>query len=217
MPGTTSTRRIPMPQTRAFRVLLAGMAAATLLVVLHADGDTDKLSAYKLLTTIHLPGGLTAFDISWVDSEAGRFYLADRGNPTSTPPVPPRVDVISTKHNRYLFSITGFAGPNGVVTVHQGDDDELDQPNAGQLWVGDNDSTAKVVDLALPFAVPFSVSTGGKARADELAFDPRDRVILIANDRDTPPFVTFISTTSRTVKGKIVYDGTLGNPKATAG
>jgi hypothetical protein len=215
--ATTSARRIPMPQTRSFRVLLAGMAAAALLAVLHADGDIDKLSAYKLLTTVHIPGGLSAFDIAWVDSEAGRFYLADRGNSTSVPKVPPRVDVISTKHNRYLFSITGFAGPNGVVTAHGGDDDELDQPNAGQLWVGDNDSTAKVVDLAVPFAVPFSISTGGTARADELAFDPRDRLILIANDRDSPPFVTFISTTSRTVKGKIVYDGLLGNPKATAG
>ena len=61
--------------------------------------------------------------------------------------------------------------------------------------------------------------TGGNNRADELAYDPLHHIVLIANDRDTPaPFVTFISTAGPPhLLGKIVYDGTSGNPQSTGG
>jgi hypothetical protein len=45
----------------------------------------------------------------------------------------------------------------------------------------------------------------GENRADELAYDPQDHLILIANDADDPPFLTLISTTTRTVVGKLVF------------
>ncbi len=206
-----------MKPKKLFALPLLVLTVVAVFAAAYAE-DSDKLGPYKLLTTIDIPGGLTGFDISWVDSEAGRYYLADRGNATATPPVLPRIDVIDTKHNKFLFSIPGFAGGNGIVAIHgAGDDDEFDQPSSGELWVGDANSTAKIVDLAHPFAVPFSISTGGTARADELAFDPKDQIILIANDRDKPPFITFISTNSRTVLGKILYDGKSGNPLATGG
>ena len=54
----------------AVRLLAAAVFA--LLNSAYAD-DKDKLIPPKLLTTI-APGGLTGFDISWVDSEAGRYY-----------------------------------------------------------------------------------------------------------------------------------------------
>jgi hypothetical protein len=57
-----------------------------------------------------------------------------------------------------------------------------------------------------------SIPTGGSHRADELAFDPVDQVILVANDRDMPPFVTFISVETRTVLGQPIF-----YPQATAG
>ncbi|HEY7387860.1 MAG TPA: hypothetical protein VH640_05095, partial [Bryobacteraceae bacterium] len=47
----------------------------------------QPVGGYKLLNTITIPGGLTGFDISWVDSASGRYYLADRGNATASPPV----------------------------------------------------------------------------------------------------------------------------------
>jgi hypothetical protein len=73
-------------------------------------------------------------------------------------------------------------------------------------------SSAIFIDLAHPFAAPFIVSTGGTQRSDELAYDPADHIILIANDRDTPPFITFISTVSPPhVLGQIKY------PQATGG
>jgi len=53
------------------------------------------------------------------------------------------------------------------------------------------------------------VNTGGSQRADELCFDPKDDVVMIANDGDPDLFVTFISTTgNNAILGKIKFDGT---------
>jgi hypothetical protein len=49
-----------------------------------------------------------------------------------------------------------------------------------------------------------TVSTGGTKRADEVAFDGRDHLILVANDADSPPFVSFISTKTREVVGRLI-------------
>jgi len=38
------------------------------------DSDKDKIGPYKHLTTISIPGGLTGFDISWVDRSS--FHAA---------------------------------------------------------------------------------------------------------------------------------------------
>ena len=180
------------------------------------DSDKDKLGPYKQLTTIDIPGELVGFDISWVDSEAGRYYLANRGT-ASTPPAP-SISVIDTRHDKFLYAIPLSTAANGVVAIHgAGDDDEEEGP--GTLVVGGGDSTAIFIDLARPFAPPTAVSTGGKGRADELAYDPKHHLILIANDRDADLFVTFISTVSPPhVVGQIKYDGSVpGNPKSTGG
>jgi hypothetical protein len=199
-------------------------ALAVISTVLADDGGGEHLGPYKLLTTIAIPTGiaptgLVGNDISWVDSQAGRYYLADRGDATATPAVPPRIDVIDTKHNKYLFAIpTVFAG-NGVVAIHQSKDDEGEGEDngAGELWVGDANSNVEVFDLQHPLVKPLLIPTGGTMRADELGFDPRDHIVLIANDRAVDLFVTFISTTTHKVLGHIRYDGSLGNPKSTGG
>jgi hypothetical protein len=63
-------------------------------------------------------------------------------------------------------------------------------------------------------------------RADELAYDPVDQIILITNPDEasaTPagvPFVTFISAATHVRLGTIIYDGLPGDghgPNATAG
>ena len=62
------------------------------------------------------------------------------------------------------------------------------------------------------------IFTGGKRRADELAYDPLDRIMIVANDQDTPPFVTFISTKTRTVLGKLDYpQAVFGTPSTNHG
>jgi hypothetical protein len=154
-----------------------------------------------------------------VDSTLGRDYIADRGNPTHTPtPIPPGIVVLDTRQDKFLFSIPLITTPNGVTVIRRGTNDEAEDA-AGTLVVGGTNSTAIFIDLAHPFSTPLAVSTGGFNRADELAYDPVDHIVLIANDRDTPhPFVTFISTDTHTVLGKIIYDGsTPQNPLATGG
>ena len=166
----------------------------------------NLLPDYKQIATIPVPGGLAGgFDISWVDSANGRYYLANRTTTKGTG----RIDVVDTQTLKFLYTIptdsTGMtfvgnsgsgatSGPNGVVAI----------PYLNQLYVGDGDSTVKVVDLATKSIVA-SIDTGGKARADELAYDGQDHVIMIANASDNPPFLTFISTDTRKVLGKITY------------
>ena len=179
-----------------------------LVVALSTMTLTARSQAYSRLTVISLPNvppptGSFSYDIGWVDSSAHRYYVADRTNKG--------IDVVDTASNTYLTTLAagkfqGFtgnpdtSGPDGVLLV----------PEDHQLWVGDAHSLVKVVDAASG-EVMATISTGGENRADELAYDPQDHLILIANDADDPPFLTFISTTTRTVVGKIAY------PQATNG
>src|SRR5215471_18566282 len=165
---------------------LASMLPALLPLASAQQGQ--PIAGYQLIRTIAIPGGLAGFDISWVDSANARYYLADRGNATATPPVPPRIDVIDTLNDVFVTSINLPAGANGVLSV----------PRAHEIWVGLSDSTTAVVSTD-DYTIRHIISNGGKLRADELAYDPEDRIILIANDRDTPPFITFIDAASYTV------------------
>jgi hypothetical protein len=166
-----------------------------------------------LIDIIQVPGTIfTSFDISWVDPDTERYFLADRSNAS--------VDIFNAANDTFVTRIAGFvgpstsndtAGPNGVVSV-----------SANQVWAGDGDSTVKVMDLTSNKIIA-TISTGGTARADEMAFDPKDNLILVANDADDIPFVSFVSTTnptnSTTPLAKIFFDGTnpLTHPLATNG
>lgn len=188
-----------MKREQLFLLVLTAFAIVALLV--SARADDEHLGPYRLLSTITIPGNLAGgFDISWVDSEAGRYYLADRGATS--------IDVIDTKHNTFLYAIPLQAAGNGVVAIgrsHEDDEDD-DADRAGQLWVGDAQSFVEVVDLKSKAVSLPKISTGGKARADELAYDPKDHILVVANDRDTPtPFVTFIDTKTRTNLGRLLY------------
>ncbi len=160
------------------------------------------VAGYKLLNTIKIPTGLAANDISWVDTATARYYLADHG---AAPSVPPSVDVIDTQAGQFLTSIVLPSSTNGIAGI----------PRAHEIWVGLNDSTVSVIDTDNN-TISHVISTGGTARADELAYDPVDQLILIANDRDTPPFVSFISTQSYSVVKKLAYDGSQA-PQSTGG
>jgi DNA-binding beta-propeller fold protein YncE len=153
------------------------------------------------LAKIAIPGKpLRSFDIGWVDPATARYYLADRSNSS--------VDVVDTTENTVVKQITGFkgftgnndtSGPNGVVSVSR-----------SELFVGDGDSLVRVVDVPSG-QIMATLSTGGKNRADELAFDPQHGLIVIANDADDPPFLSFINVSSRSVAKKLEF------PDATDG
>ncbi|HYL34403.1 MAG TPA: hypothetical protein VEV17_00670, partial [Bryobacteraceae bacterium] len=165
------------------KTLLATALFAGAGLAMLGSASAQVLPDYQLVATIPLDSNLQSSDISWIDQGSQRFYLADRGNGKGQG----RIDVIDTNQNAFLYSIpsntaqVGFAGivpaatpgctisgPNGVVAI----------PLLNQLYVGDGDSTVKVVDLAAK-AVVATISTGGKCRADELAYDPQDHIIMI--------------------------------------
>ena len=85
-----------------------------------------------------------------------------------------------------------------------------------EVWVGDGDSSVKVIDLFSQH-VTHTISTGGTNRADELCLDPRHHLVLVANNADSPPFASLISTTTYTVVKKIPFDGTNGAPNSNNG
>jgi DNA-binding beta-propeller fold protein YncE len=175
-----------------------------------STSSADELGPYTQIATIPNPA-LASFDISWVDSASGRYYFADRSAGG--------VDVIDAESDTFITTITGFvgnrgpdiSGPDGVVVIHKrGKFGAGEGHDRAELWAGDGDSTVKVIDLETNSIVD-SISTGGNHRADELAYDPVDKIILIANDADTPvPFVTFISAETRTVLGRLSYPQSTG-------
>ena len=211
---------------------LSVLATSALLAAIPAayGDDNQNLGPYKQIATVSVPSGLAGgFDISWVDSASGRYYLADRGNAQASPPVPPGIDVLDSRHPKFLneIALPTSLGTNGVLLIRRISDDDGEDQTA-TLVVGGNDSHTYFVnltsDLAHAMGAPITVNTGGKVRADELAYDPKHQIILITNPDEltaTPPsspFISFISAKTHTVLGKIVYDGQPGDgPNATGG
>src|SRR5260221_731294 len=164
-------------------VVAGAVSLAISGAALAEDRDRDA-GAVKLLATVPIPGmQMKAFDISWVDADTQLYYLADRSNAA--------IDVVDAKRNVFVRQIHGgfhgftgnndTSGPNGVVV-------------AGHwLFVTDAPSRVVTIDLRTDQIVG-SVFTGGAAglRADELAYDPEDGLILAVNNADEPPFGTLI-------------------------
>ncbi len=173
--------------------------------------DVDNETGFTLLDTITVPNDpvhnplnrLTSFDISWVDEPFQRYYLADRSNAG--------VDIIDARTNTFIGRVGGFvgftgvnstSGPDGIVVIH----------SLQQLWAGDGDSTVKVIDLKSdPPQIIDVISTGGTKRVDEMAFDPKDHIMVVANNADDPPFLTFISTKKdHQILGRLEFPGASG-------
>src|SRR5438477_1486963 len=180
---------------------LAGALSAAAAGIAFADDDARTAPAVKLLTTIAVPinplaappsTGMKSFDISWVDARTELYYLADRSNQA--------VDVVDARHNTFVKQIMGgfrgftgsndTSGPNGVVVARN------------FLFVTDAPSRVVTIDLRTdnvvgevhtckpPSAPPACVVSPN--RADELAYDPEDSLILAVNNADDPPYATFI-------------------------
>jgi len=158
----------------------------------------------SLLKTIPINGTagspntqMFSFDISWVDPTTGLFFLADRSNAA--------VDVVDTKTDTLFGQIGGAAfnfggdtgsninqGPNGVTVSPN--------PNVPCIFVTDGLSRVVSINYNVSFVKPMSsFNTGGGRRADELAFDPTDRLLLVINNADTPAFGTLINVSSSCV------------------
>ena len=78
-------------------------------------------------------------------------------------------------------------GPNGLVIAND------------QIFAGDGKSSVRVYYIETGKLVT-TISTGGHLRADEITYDSRDQLVIVANgsERDyskqDAPFLSFIST-----------------------
>jgi hypothetical protein len=215
----------------AASALLGAGALAISGTALAHDDDRDG-GAVKLLTTIPVPAGpgdacpskapanplfnlftgMCVFDISWIDQDTQRYYLADRSNSA--------VDVVDAKTSTFLKQIKGgFAGAklNGPGTAVNND---ISGPN-GVLtfgrWLFVTDAPSRVVSIDLTTdSIVSTVSTSSTSpnRADELAYDPEDSVILAVNNADDPPFATLITVNTSnghlTAGPKVVFNAANG-------
>ncbi len=165
--------------------------------------------AFSRIAVIQVPGApLRSFDISWVNNPSQTYYLADRSNA--------RIDVVDARTNEITSLgagvFVGFTGNNDT----SGPDGVVEIESLHQLWVGDGNSRVHVFDLKTGQLIDtISTAKGGPGtdafRADELAFDEKDHLIVIANDADDPPYLTFISTEDHRVLGRLDF------PAATDG
>jgi len=169
-----------------------------------ADDDGRRGGAVRLLTTVPIPSPnhLVVFDISFIDPATQLYYLADRSDQA--------VDVVDAKRNVFVKQIKanfkGFtgsndtSGPNGVVV------------SGHFLFVTDANSRVVTIDLRTDKVVS-EASTGGEPglRADELAYDPEDGLLLPVNNADSPPFATLIKVDKGTGKLTVLTRNTFAN------
>src|SRR6516162_7869813 len=165
--------------------------------------DEPDAAALRLVKIIPINGTdenpntqMFSFDISWVDQVRGLYYLADRSNAA--------LDVIDTMTDTLFGQIganpafqPGFAGDTGT-TATSGPNGVTASGNC--IFATDSPSRVVSFNSSVSFtAMVSSFNTGGTARADELAFDPHDRLLLVINNADTPPFGTLINVSTSCV------------------
>jgi len=166
--------------------------------------------AVRLLSSVPIDGTVPgvvpmfSFDISYVDQATGDYFLADRSN-KAVEHVSAESIVTQIRPNNGHGPFAGIsatttppfstatAGPNGVVAAFP--------------WLFVTDAPSRVLSFDLRVNPPKTVSecttkmVGGKpepTRADELAYDPTDGLILAINNASTPPFGTLIAVDKTT-------------------
>jgi hypothetical protein len=197
---------------RKYVGFLAFATAAVLLVGNASWAAGKKVEpAVRLLSSVPIPvsalnttHGTYSYDISFVDQATGTYYLADRSNKA--------VDALFAESivtqifpNNGHAAFAGFtpcsppagandcAGPNGVVAAFP--------------WLFVTDAPSRVLAFDLRFNPPQTVSevftktvsgVPDPTRADELAYDPKDGLILAINNAASPPFGTLIKVNQTT-------------------
>src|SRR5215472_18554118 len=166
-------RRSVLALTAALAVVAAiGATPAT------PTANSGRSAVYQhgpVLTTLSLPTGIPLIgDIVFADRAAHRVYFSDLTNA--------QVDVWDTRNGVFLGAIRGtFTGLRGFPAslANLGPVGVLVDDH-GQVWAGNGDGSV-VVGSARTLTETDSIATGGVNRADELAFDPRDDVVIVTN------------------------------------
>lgn len=191
------------------RLAVAGSVLTMLLTLTTGLAGAAGTPTVTFDTTIGPPPATRSFDISFVKNDIAKYVLADRANN--------QVDLFDASAHTFLGGIGtgGFvgvgpsvcavahacAGPNGVLI-----------DNNNHVWAADgpasdcgtaacrcttNETTSMVKEYTLAVSSGATgrlacLDTGGKFRADEMAFDPRDNLLIVANDADG--FLSLINT-----------------------
>ena len=194
----------------------------------------EATTPIHLIGVIPLPGNpLVTSDIIWVDPGTRRLYVTDRSNFG--------IDIIDADTNLFVGRVAGFAGPE----MSRGDPNAnaASPPPNGEgpsgilvtpdkkVWAGDGNSVVRVADVdpSSPnyLKIIQSISTaipecGAHCdRADEIAYDPADHIIVVANNQPlaatattpaTPgnPYATFINAETYQVLGHVTFEGATG-------
>jgi hypothetical protein len=186
-------------------VVSSVLVAVPVLVAGNAWAGGKKVEpAVRLLSSVPIPisptntgTGTFSFDISFVDQSDGTYYLADRNNQAVDALFAESIVKQIVPNNGHMpfagisppaFS-TATAVPNGVVAAFP--------------WLFVTDAPSRVLSFDLRQNPPLTVSEvttlpGEPTRADELAYDPKDGLILAINNASTPPVATLVSVNQTT-------------------
>jgi DNA-binding beta-propeller fold protein YncE len=211
-------------------------ACATLLTILMLTaGLADELGPTVTFDqTIGPPPATNDFDTSFVENGIGRYILADRKNSA--------VDLFDASKLTFLGGIGsgGFVGsspatcavskacggPNGVLIDNNHHVWAADGPAANcttaacRCTTGETTSMVKEYQLAVSSGTTGRLArldTGGKFRADAMAFDARDDLLIVANDADG--FLSLIKTSGTpSIIDQFFYaDNDVGQPASFVG
>jgi YVTN family beta-propeller protein len=133
--------------------------------------DTSQVTLTKIVIP-PIQGKTASIDIIEIDQTAHLMYVTDRTDNG--------IDVfdVSTPTANYVRTIDVGSGPNGVTVGG----------NVNEVFAGLNNSDVVAVDINpnSPTAntVVARVNTGGKGRADEMDYDPKDKKLYVANSDD---------------------------------
>jgi hypothetical protein len=194
--------------------LLAGCGGGT------SSGSPGPGVGLKTIIPVPNVGSTTnfSFDISGVDTVKGRYYFTDRNNQS--------VDVFDINSNTFIKRITGgFAGCNTGPTCNGANNDKSGPdglniiPGTTLIYVGDVNSV-KIIDTQSDTVVN-TIAIGGSSglRADEGCYDPDHKLYMISSPAESPPFATFIDTTTQQIIATVKFTdpGTGLNGPASAG
>jgi len=173
-------------------------------------GFPDETWAATAVVSLPTGSQIISFDISYVDAKLGKYVLGDRTNKA--------VDLVDTTTGAGTFltatppfagapatcaSPNACSGPDGVIIVPAANTGS----GANEVWAGDGDSSVKVIPLDGPNAgtTTHHILTNGSFRADENCLDTVDNLFMTANNADSPPFGTIISTKDYTIKHQIKF------------
>jgi hypothetical protein len=179
---------------------ISGPATANTDVADRAS-DSHAQSPLALIGVLRVPAPIASTDLLWVDQPTGRLFLADRTNKS--------IDIWDASHGNFIGQVTGLIGVTNVAAgiTSQGPNGLLVTPD-NKLWIGDGMAITRVADLNLnPPAIIKSITVGPAAdgRADELAYDPVEHLIMVGFDAARPPYLAVISADTYEVLGKIQF------------